>query len=176
MTDPGERVQIDEAGQGTQVGALSVNCMEQAAMRHPFRYSLCVLMLAACGQVVGAELQVRISNADPAVGRVYFALFDSESGYQNRAARGTAVSREGEPQPSAAFADLAPGQYVVTVFQDVNGNRRLDTNLLGVPTEPYGFSRNAMGNMGRPDFAAAAVELSDQDEPLLIDIELRQQP
>lgn len=145
-------------------------------MPHPFRYSLCAFMLAACGQVMGAELQVRISNADAAAGRVYFALFDSEPGYQSRTVRGAARSREGEPQPSAVFADLAPGQYVVTVFQDTNDNRKLDTNLLGIPTEPYGFSQNAIGNMGRPDFAAAAVELSEQDERLMIDIELRQQP
>ena len=32
----------------------------------------------------------------------------------------------------------------------------LDTNLLGVPQEPYGFSRDATGGMGPPDFNDAA--------------------
>jgi len=145
-------------------------------MSNTMKYPLCAVLLAACSQVMGAELQVRISNADPAAGIVYFALFDSEMNYESRTVRAAAMSREGDARPSAVFAGLAPGNYAVTVFQDTNGNRRLDTNLVGIPLEPYGFSQNAVGNMGRPEFAAAAVALAEDGESLTIEIELRQQP
>jgi uncharacterized protein (DUF2141 family) len=43
------------------------------------------------------------------------------------------------------------------VFADENGNGKLDTNLVGMPTERYGFSNDAKGNRGAPEFDAAAI-------------------
>lgn len=51
--------------------------------------------------------------------------------------------------------DLPPGQYAIKAFQDLNGNDKLDTNWLGIPNEPYGFSNDAMGVMGPPSFTQA---------------------
>lgn len=57
----------------------------------------------------------------------------------------------------------------MAVFHDENGNGILDRNALGIPTERYGFSGDVRGLVGPPDFADAAVRLSD--EP--IDISIR---
>ncbi len=57
------------------------------------------------------------------------------------------------------FRDLAPGAYAVSVLHDENANGRLDTNVVGLPTERYGFSRDAVGRMGPPDFAQAQLDL-----------------
>jgi uncharacterized protein (DUF2141 family) len=51
----------------------------------------------------------------------------------------------------------------VIVFHDENGNGRLDKNFWGVPTEPYGFSNNAVGTLGAPRFAEVAVALDGAD-------------
>jgi uncharacterized protein (DUF2141 family) len=42
-------------------------------------------------------------------------------------------------------------------FADVNGNAKLDKNIIGLPTERYGFSNDAQGRMGPPSFDAAAI-------------------
>ena len=62
---------------------------------------------------------------------------------------------------------LPAGRYVVKSFADENGNAKLDTNLLGLPTERYGFSNDARGRMGPPGFDAAAVPL-DADHSITI--------
>ena len=49
---------------------------------------------------------------------------------------------------SVSFEGLTAGEYGVKAFHDVNGNGRMDTNPFGMPTEPYAFSNNAVGNMG----------------------------
>lgn len=36
------------------------------------------------------------------------------------------------------FADVVPGRYAVSVVHDLNNNRRVDTNLIGLPTEAWG--------------------------------------
>ncbi len=50
------------------------------------------------------------------------------------------------------FEGLPYGEYAVKVFHDENGNDRLDTNLLGIPREDYGFSNDARGIFGVPSW------------------------
>ena len=69
------------------------------------------------------------------------------------------------------FENVAPGTYAVKIFQDVDGDGKMGTNALGIPTEPYGFSNNAMGNFGPPSFKEAAFEVGK--EPLVIKLKLR---
>lgn len=70
----------------------------------------------------------------------------------------------GERQPASArvllvYRGLPAGHYALALFHDENGNGKLDSNVAGVPTERYGFSRDARGHMSAPDFDAAAIEL-----------------
>ncbi len=44
--------------------------------------------------------------------------------------------------------NLPFGEYAVAVYHDKNKNEKLDTNLLGIPKERYGFSNNARGRFG----------------------------
>jgi len=69
------------------------------------------------------------------------------------------------------FSSLAPGRYTVIVFQDSNRDGRIDKNPVGIPKEPYGFSRNATGFLGPPNFDDAAVEVSDDDLSIQIDMQ-----
>jgi uncharacterized protein (DUF2141 family) len=48
--------------------------------------------------------------------------------------------------------DIPPGEYAVMTHQDVNSNDKTDSNFLGIPTEPYGFSRNARPVLSKPSF------------------------
>ena len=54
------------------------------------------------------------------------------------------------------FAGLAPGEYAIAAFHDEDRDGDLNTNLLGMPTEGYGFSNEARGTFGPPGFDAAA--------------------
>lgn len=50
------------------------------------------------------------------------------------------------------LTNIPPGEYGVMVYQDVNGNDRTDYNFLGIPREPYGFSRDAKPFLSKPGF------------------------
>lgn len=49
-----------------------------------------------------------------------------------------------------------PGRYGVKLFHDVNGDGKMETNIMGFPTEPVGFSNDAPIRLGPPSFADAA--------------------
>ena len=55
--------------------------------------------------------------------------------------------------------DLPPGEYAIAIFHDENGNEELDTNWLGIPREPLGFSRARMKTFGPPGFQECAIML-----------------
>ena len=55
---------------------------------------------------------------------------------------------------------LPEGQYVISLFHDANGNKKLDQGEYGIPLEKYGFSNNARGQMGLPAFKDAAFLLT----------------
>ncbi len=54
---------------------------------------------------------------------------------------------------------LTPGRYAVAAFHDTDGNGTLTLWPIGMPREPYGFSRDARGRMGPPGFDEAAFDL-----------------
>ena len=63
---------------------------------------------------------------------------------------------------------LPPGRYALSVFQDMNGNRKLDTNFIGIPTEQSGSSNNAPARFGPPKFSAAEFVVGSQAIDLAI--------
>ena len=60
--------------------------------------------------------------------------------------------------------DIPAGTYAVNGFLDLNDNEKLDYNLVGAPTEPYGFSNDARGLYGPPSFADAAFVIKDDNK------------
>ena len=52
------------------------------------------------------------------------------------------------------FRNVVPGDYAISLLHDENANGRADTFLM-LPTEGYGFSRDAKSSMGPPKFADA---------------------
>jgi uncharacterized protein (DUF2141 family) len=54
-------------------------------------------------------------------------------------------------QASCTFLELAPGTSAVAAVHDVNGNGRLDRNLLGVAGEGHGVSRHRTHLLSSPN-------------------------
>ena len=80
-------------------------------------------------------------------GAVMVALYD-EATYNGGQPIRTARVDIAAGDRTATFDGLAEGEYGVKVFHDLNGNGRMDTGPSGMPSEPYAFSNNAIGNRG----------------------------
>ena len=90
-------------------------------------------------------------------GQIMVVLYDSEQAWN---AKKGAVRELKQPVKAGRarlqLAGLAPGRYGAMIFQDLNANGRMDFNLVGMPTEPYGFSNNSRGLFGPPAWGSAA--------------------
>jgi len=131
---------------------------------------LMLLGLLATGSAQAVDLNLSIRNLGSDKGTVYVALYDSADSFKSR---GKGLAGQYIPvygsTVTATFRGLQPGRYALSVFHDEHGNGKLDTNLLGLPTEPYGFSRDAVGTMGPPTFDAAAIDLKE-DSSIVINL------
>jgi uncharacterized protein (DUF2141 family) len=58
------------------------------------------------------------------------------------------------------YKDLKYDQYAIRYYHDENTNDELDTNILGIPKEGFGFSNDAYGNFGPKDFSEWLFEVS----------------
>jgi len=121
-----------------------------------------------CGLVAGtaqaADLELAIVNLRDGDGRVMVALFDRAEAF-GKMLEGQRIAAALLPidggSARVVIGGLKPGRYAASVVHDANGNGKLDSNLLGMPVEGYGFSRDARGTMGPPGFEAAAFDLPD---------------
>ena len=118
------------------------------------------------GEAAAADLEVRIDGLRSAEGSARVALyqhvpdadFPDDEGLVARALHPAAPGTM-----RVVFVDLAPGDYAVAAFHDADGDGDLGTNLLGMPSEGFGFSNGALGFFGPPSFEAAAVTVGAGD-------------
>lgn len=131
--------------------------------------SAATLLAGACA-AHAAKIDVALTDARVATGQFRIALVDAD-GYDGKARplAGRMLTPEGETT-RLVFDDIAPGRYAVMVTHDENGNGKLDTNIVGMPTEGYGFSNNPRV-MRKPTFDEAAFDVADGD--VALDIAIR---
>ena len=55
--------------------------------------------------------------------------------------------------------DVKPGKYSFKYFHDENNNQKLDTNMIKMPKEGFGFANNAKGKFGPPDFEKTIITI-----------------
>lgn len=69
------------------------------------------------------------------------------------------------------FDGVEPGRYAVQVLHDQNGNQKMDFTFLGLPKEPYGFSRDAKPVLSPPKFRDAGFDVAETDVSVVINLQ-----
>lgn len=114
-----------------------------------------MLLVLDCEAQSALDVEVHLNQAG-AGGSVRIALCPGEMAYEKEEG---CIARTVPATGSKVLlhvTDLPPGTYAVKVFHDVNDNSKLDTNWMGIPNEPYGFSNDAAGTFGPPGFKEAS--------------------
>ena len=107
------------------------------------------------------RLVVSVVGLEREEGSVRIAVFDSADRFPDEPVLGVVVEPDGL---GAEWSGSLPrGTYAVAVVHDVDGNGKLNTNLLGMPREPYGFSNGARGTFGAPSFEDAGFVLDQRE-------------
>ena len=123
------------------------------------------LLLLAAGQAraqpASANLTIRIENVLPAGGLIRLGVYD-EASYPDDNSKPVAsadVPAIGG-ETIVTLRGIPPGVYAIETFQDVNSNDKMDTSWIGLPLEPFGFSRDAAPFLSKPAFDEAKFTLT----------------
>ena len=104
----------------------------------------------------GNTLSIQVQGVSTRTGQIMLSLCtQTEYGAGDRCAYGAIVPIRDIGRP-IIINNIPNGTYGVKMMHDVNGNGQLDTNAMGIPREPYGFSNNARGRFGPAKFEDAA--------------------
>jgi uncharacterized protein (DUF2141 family) len=127
-----------------------------------------ILVLAALGNIVllpqananfDGNVSIRVDGLKNQKGQICFSIFSSSQGFPSdskRALKAQCVKVTEIPQ-IVTFPKLKAGNYAVAIFHDANGDNKLNTNALGIPTEGFGFSQNPKVLTGAPKFGDSSV-------------------
>lgn len=117
------------------------------------------------------QIPVTIRGLKPGDALVHVAVFESATGFPNvvAGAATTTVASTAE-QVDFSLELKRDAAIAIAVFQDLDGNKVLTKNGLGIPLEPYGFSNNARGTFGPPRFDKAKLTVTTALESLEIQV------
>jgi uncharacterized protein (DUF2141 family) len=121
--------------------------------------ALAASLLCCVGAARAATVEVHVTGTAGGKGTINVAVCDRERFLKQCAHAGSVPARDGETV--VTIGGVPAGTWAVLAYQDENGNGRLDRNLLGIPSENYGFSRDARGHFGPPSFDDAAIDVRD---------------
>ena len=162
---------------------------------HLCRLALVLSLASAVVPAWAADLEVEVRGVRPRGGEVHAALFDREAFALDTEIRAM-ISPSGEISAGVftgqdefrrppvdrlsvtpgtkvlrlTFPGLEPGDYAVGVYQDLNGNGRLDATVARNLTEPWGISNNPRPKDRYPTWDEAKFTLPPEGAKLVIDL------
>lgn len=118
-----------------------------------------VLLLALCHAPAcqATEVQVRVLNSADDAGSMRVEICPAAEWLKGCTLAAHAPARAG--LSVVTVRDVPPGVYGVIAHHDSNDDTVVNRNLIGLPTEGIGFSRDAQIRLGPPRFGDAALQI-----------------
>lgn len=118
-----------------------------------------------------SNLKIWVKGVRSLKGSLFIGLYNKPSGFgSDNAYRGISYEITGS-EMWITFDSLSKGSFAVAIIHDENNNRKLDQGEMGIPVEGYGFSNDARGLFGPPDYRLAMFYLNGtSDKTIIINI------
>ena len=118
------------------------------------------------------SLTVKVTGFASDSGDCWFALNNSEEIYESEDSVFVGKILPIKNREVIITIDsLIYGTYAIKVFHDENSNGELDTDILGIPTEKYGFSNHASGWFGPPSWEKSRFVFNKKEMTIEIEVD-----
>lgn len=112
------------------------------------------------------QFNLLVDGLNNSKGNLMVAIYDNSQAFPSHPEMAIKLGKikAMEGSMGIGFPEFTPGIYAIAIFQDENENGKLDTNIVGMPKEPFGFSNNPKINFRAPTFEEAKIELHSSEE------------
>ena len=129
-------------------------------MRHYLLLLASALLLLGMNHPAAGSMELAINDIEHNYGTLWIGLYASEEAFLDKdQAHLEAIKVSDFKEKRIYLNDLDYGDYAVALFHDLNNNGELDVNWLGVPEEPFAFSRPVPSKWRLPKFSEVKVGL-----------------
>ena len=134
------------------------------------RYIVLLFLLFPVVMSAQKKLTVHVAGVTSDTGQILVAVYNKAEGFlkKGHAIKGFRTQAVAGVTEMEIY-NLPEGQYALAIYHDENSNDELDTNWLGIPKEPIGFSNAKMKAFGPPGFKDCAFSL-DSDTQIQIEL------
>lgn len=101
-------------------------------------------------------ISVSVSSTCSKAGEVRLAVYANAEDFKAKREIASVVRASNDGTAELDLSLPAAGTYVLAAFHDLNGNGELDRNMFGIPTEPYGFTKEPASKWEAPGFSDVA--------------------
>lgn len=116
-----------------------------------------------------ATLKVIVEGVENTDGKMRLSLFNSEEKWLKEGIRSDVLD-PAMPEVVWEVIDLEPGIYAVSAVHDRDESGDLNTGTFGMPTEPYGFSKNARNPFGPGKWKDACFEVVEGENTIRFEV------
>jgi uncharacterized protein (DUF2141 family) len=118
------------------------------------------------------SVSLQVSSTAAQRGDFHLAVYASPADYAAGRTIVGAVKAYSDGSVSFDVELPAAGDYVISGYHDVNGNGKLDFNIMGIPKEPYGFVQPPSSKWREPEFAEIATSVDAGKLEVHMDLKL----
>ena len=99
------------------------------------------------------DLKVIVTNIKTHKGAIQIGIFNNSKSFLKEGKEYKGLTKTVKDDTVIfTFKDLDKGDYAVSLFHDVNSDQKCNLNFIGIPVEPYGFSKNFKPKLSKPSF------------------------
>lgn len=104
-------------------------------------------------------VELQISGIKKVKGVLLIAFFSDEKSFL----KSPVMSKKVPITATEMFVTIespSEGPFALSIIVDENENGKLDTNMIGIPTEGFGFGNNASARFGPPHFKDTLIKFA----------------
>lgn len=115
-------------------------------------------LIAQAGFTQKGSLTISVSNVQSAKGKIQIGVYNRKDNFPKVGKEYLVALVDAKtPYTSYTFKNIPLGDYAIAAYHDLNADNICNRNLLGIPTENYGFSNGAKPLLSAPSFKDAKV-------------------
>lgn len=127
-------------------------------------------LLAGISRPPREPLALTVTNLKDTRSPIVVGVFRKDDPFTKKTFKNYTLDPAGAAAPTLFIDGLPYGEYAIALFQDRNGDGKLNTNLLGIPKEPYGFSNNVRPRLSAPKYQQCRFTYSEHDNHLYLQL------